>query len=75
MDEMLYEVLDLVKKKMTEQGAYDYTAYHEYIEETIEYFKEKGKITEDDDYELMEDNLLKMWNDIKDDIRNVEEIS
>lgn len=65
MDEIMEEVLALVKKKMVEQGGYDYEAYHEFIEETIEYFKEKGKITEDDNYEMIETQLLDMWEDVK----------
>jgi hypothetical protein len=66
MDELMEEVLTLVKKKMIEQGGYDHEAYREFISETIEYFKEKGKITEDDNYEMMEKQLLDMWEDVKD---------
>jgi len=68
MDDILYEILELVKKKMREQGAYDRQAFREYIEETIEYFKEKGKITEDDEYELIEDNLIDMWEQVKEEL-------
>ena len=65
MDETTQEILNLVIKKMQEQGAYNRGAYHEFIEETIEYFKEKGKIIEDDDYELMENNLMEMWEEVE----------
>jgi hypothetical protein len=68
MDEIIDEILELVKKKMLEQGGYDREAYREYINETIEYFKEKGKITEDDNYELAEDQLLEMWEDVKEEL-------
>jgi hypothetical protein len=57
---------------MIEQGGYDREAYREYIGETIEYFKEKGKITEDDEYELIEDNLLDMWEEVKEEMSEKE---
>jgi hypothetical protein len=65
MEEIIEEILALVKKKMIEQGGYDREAYREYINETIEYFKEKGKIIEDDNYELAKDQLLDMWEDVE----------
>jgi hypothetical protein len=48
---------------MREQGAYDRDAFREFISETISYFQEKGKITDDDDYEQMKDELLERWPD------------
>jgi hypothetical protein len=72
MDEIIDEILELVKKKMIEQGGYDREAYREYINETIEYFKEKGKITEDDNYELAEDQLLEMWDEVKSELSEKE---
>jgi hypothetical protein len=71
----LEEILILVKKKMNEQGGYDREAYKEYVAETIEYFKEKGKITEDDDYESIEDTLLEMWPDVRDELGRKKSIS
>jgi len=61
MDSLTEEILQLVKKKMREQGAYDRAAYREFIEETIEYFKEKGKLTDDDNEEFIIDQLMEMW--------------
>jgi len=65
MDDLTQEIFLLVKKKMLEQGAYTRDAYRGYIEETIEYFKEKGKLTEDDDYEQIEGNLLEIWPEVE----------
>jgi hypothetical protein len=65
MDSLTEEILQLVKKKMREQGAYDRSAYHEFIEETIEYFKEKGKLTDDDNEEFIVDQLLEMWESVE----------
>jgi len=63
MDDLQQEIFDLVMKKMREQGAYDREAYKQFIDETIAYFQEKGKITDDDDYEQMEDQLNERWAD------------
>ncbi len=65
MDQLMQEIFELVKKKMLEQGAYTREAYRGYIEETVEYFKEKGKLTEDDEYELIEGNLLDLWPEVE----------
>lgn len=63
MDDLQQEIFDLVIKKMHEQGAYNREAFREYIEETITYFQEKGKITDDDDYEQMENQIYDRWPD------------
>lgn len=63
MDDLQQEIFNLVMKKMREQGAYDREAYKQFIGETIAYFQEKGKITDDDDYEQMEDQLNERWAD------------
>ena len=67
MDSTTEEILTLVKKKMAEQAAYDRDAYKEIVEETIEYFREKGKITDDDNDEFIEDQLLNMWEVLQDE--------
>ncbi len=55
MEGTIQEILLLVKKKMLEQGGYDRDAYKQLIEETIGYFKERGKITDDENDEFIED--------------------
>jgi len=64
MDEIIYKILSLVKKKMREQGAYDREDYKQFIEETIAYFEEKGKLA-DDNLEFMEDQLLDIWEEVE----------
>ena len=64
--EQIEEILSLVKKKMKEQGGYDRDAYKEYVQETIEYFIEKGKLTDEDNLQFIEDTLLDMWEDVSD---------
>ena len=68
MEEITSEILELVKKKMREQGGYDRDAYRQFVEETIDYFTEKGKISDDDNLELIETNLMDMWECVRDDI-------
>jgi polyhydroxyalkanoate synthesis regulator phasin len=62
--EQIEEILELVKKKMKEQGGYDREAYKEYAEETIDYFIEKGKLSEDDNLEFIKDSLMDLWDDV-----------
>lgn len=58
MESLTQEIFDLVKKKMQEQGAYTRDAYKELVQETIEYFRQKGKLTDDDPVEFIEDKLM-----------------
>lgn len=67
MESIVDEILQLVKKKMIEQGGYDRDAYKQLVEETIEYFRERGKLTDDDNDEFIEDQLLDMWESASDE--------
>lgn len=62
------KMLQLIKKKMREQGAYDRDSYKEFIEETIEYYRTKGEITDDDNDEFFEDQLLDLYDDVKNNL-------
>ena len=66
MEEITQEIIELVKKKMAEQGAYDRDAYKQFVEESIDYFLERGKLTDDDNLEFIEDRLMDMYEDVKD---------
>ena len=66
MESIAEEILNLVKKKMVEQAAYSRDEYKEVVQETIEYFREKGKITDDDNDEFIEDQLMNIWEHVKD---------
>jgi len=68
MEAIINEILNLVKKKMQEQGGYDREAYKQYIEETIQYFQTKGKISEDDNTEFIEDRLMDLWPQVQESI-------
>ncbi len=67
MEIIIEEILDLVKKKMNEQGGYDRSAYKQFVIETIDYFIEKGKLTDDDNLEFIEDRLMDMYNIIQEE--------
>lgn len=68
MEIMTEEILILVKKKIEEQGSYTIEAYKQFIAETIDYFIEKGKLTDDDNLEFIETNLVNRWDDVKNEI-------
>lgn len=74
MDEITQEIYFLVKKKMAEQGAYDRDAYSDLIDETIEYFYEKGKLGDDENEELIKDQLMSMWDELEEDLAQPEEV-
>jgi hypothetical protein len=72
MDEITQEIYTLVKKKMAEQGAYDRDAYADLIDETIDYFNEKGKIDDEENVELIKDQLMAMWDETAGDMAQEE---
>lgn len=61
MDQLTEEIYELVKKKVVEQAAYEREAYDQLVAETIEYFKEKGKLTDEDNEEFIKDQLAEMF--------------
>jgi hypothetical protein len=61
MEPIVQEIFDLVKVKLREQGAYDYDAYAAVVRETIDYYHERGYLTDDDNDQFIEDQLLNMW--------------
>lgn len=65
MEDITQEILELVKKKLREQGGYSKEAYKQFIEETIDYFLEKGKLTDDDNLDFIETRLLGMWEEVE----------
>ena len=64
MENILEEILQLVKKKMREQGGYDRDSYKQFVEETIDYFIEKGKLTDHDNLEFIKDRLMNSWSSV-----------
>ncbi len=67
MEIILEDILNLVKKKMREQGAYDRDAYRQFVEETIFYFQERGKMGDDDNEEFIIKRLMEIYPVVKDE--------
>lgn len=72
MEVVAEEILRLVKKKMAEQGAYSRDAYKQYVSETIDYFLEKGKLTDDDNLEFIENRLMNIYESVRNGFSEVE---
>ncbi len=70
MEEIIEEIYELVKKKMSEQGAYDRDSYRMFIDETIVYFHEKGKLTDDDNEKFIFDQLMQRWEFAREEFSN-----
>lgn len=68
MDDSVREIYTLVKKKMREQGAYDREAYGQFVDETIDYFYEKGKLDEDENEKFIKDQLMALWENLANNI-------
>ena len=66
MDEIMEEILALTKKKMREAGEYEREAFHQFLEETFDYYIEKGRLDREDDLDSMKEQLLDMYNDVED---------
>jgi len=73
MDPITQEIFELVKVKMIETGGYDRDAYKQIVEETIEYYRERGLLSDDDNDEFIKDQILDMWDYVQDHLKNEEE--
>ncbi len=65
MDPITQEIFELVKLKVAEQAAYDRDAYKQIVEETIEYYRERGLLTDDDNDEFIQGQIIDMWEYIQ----------
>lgn len=67
MEEVIHDILKLVKKKMAEQGEYSRDAFKQFTEESIDYYIAKGRLTDEDNLEFIEDRLMDMYEDVSDE--------
>lgn len=65
MEPLAQEIFELVLVKLREQAAYTRDAYKQLVEETIDYFNERGKIDDDENMEFIEDQLMSMWEQVE----------
>lgn len=72
MEPITQEIFELVKIKMQEQGAYDRDAFREVVEETVEYYRERGLLTDDDNDEFIKDQLLEQWEWLQEHLKDRE---
>ncbi len=72
MEPITQEIFELVKIKMQEQGAYDRDAFKQLVEETIEYYRERGLLTDDDNDEFIEDQILEQWEWLQEHLKDKE---
>lgn len=65
MEPLVQEIFELVMVKLREQAAFTREAYREIVQETIDYFNERGKIDDDENMQFIEDQLLAMWEQVE----------
>jgi hypothetical protein len=67
MEPLVAEIYQLVKKKTKEQAAYDRNSYDIIVEETIDYFLQRGKLSEDENIEFIKNQLAEMFETVRDE--------
>ena len=72
MENLAQEILLLVKKKMKENGAYDRDSFDEYIDESIDYFKQRGKMDDEENEQLIRSELDSLFPHVKDKLADNE---
>jgi hypothetical protein len=65
MEEAVKDVLELTRTKMREAGEYSREAYEEFVEESINYYLEKGRLSDEDDLDAIKEELLGMFSQIE----------
>jgi phage gp36-like protein len=65
MEEEVRDILELTKTKMREAGEFSREAYREFIEESIEYYLEKGRLSDEDDLDSMREELMSMFEEVE----------
>ncbi len=73
MESTIEEMLVLIRKKIAEQGAYDREAYRHFVGETIEYFRERGKLGDDENEDYLENALMNRYQEVRDDFLDGED--
>lgn len=68
MDTLSSEIYQLVKKRAVEQAAFSRSSYLNIVEETIDYFRQKGKLTDEDNEEFIKEELAGMLEALKDEV-------
>jgi hypothetical protein len=65
MDDISQIILELTKTKMREAGNFSREAFRNFIEESIEYYYEIGRLSDEDDLDAIKEELMGMYNEIE----------
>jgi preprotein translocase subunit SecA len=65
MEEISQDILELARSKMREAGSYTREAFRDFIEESIEYYYEVGRLSEEDDLDALKEELMEMYNEVE----------
>lgn len=65
MNEINQRIMSLTRKKMEESGEYNREAFREFIEESIEYYLEKGELSQDDNLDAIQEELMGMYSEVE----------
>lgn len=61
MEQIIQDIFELTIRKMKESGAFEHNDYKALVEESIEYYQQTGRLTDEDNDEFIEDQLISMW--------------
>jgi hypothetical protein len=67
MDEISQMILELTKTKMREAGSFTREAFRDFIEESIEYYYEIGRLSDEDDLDAIKEELLATFNEVEEE--------
>jgi hypothetical protein len=65
MEDEVRDILELTKTKMREAGEFTREAYRGFIEESIEYYLEKGRLSDEDDLDAITEELMAMYETVE----------
>jgi len=68
MEIEIEKIINLTKKKMNESGAYSREAFEQFADEAVEYYLEKGELTDDDNLQFIKDQVTEMYDVVKETI-------
>jgi hypothetical protein len=75
MDEISQTILELVKTKMREAGSYTRDAFRDFIDESIEYYYEIGRLSDEDDLDALKAELMEMYTEVENEEVEERELS
>ncbi|HTX87036.1 MAG TPA: hypothetical protein VMC41_03145 [Candidatus Nanoarchaeia archaeon] len=75
MNETAQMILELSRTKMREAGNFSREAFRDFIEESIEYYYEIGRLSEEDDLDALTEELLEQYSEIEDEEVEEREVS